>query len=139
VKITGLKKLGSCICCGDEIFHVLEYDRRPDSPLLNHPIRVGPMKEHGTQIEFLLSDGSQADISCCVDCAAAIRPEDYQTIWQAVIDRAVISLRDRPANERRRLLAQYTRIFPLALLAWRRPHGDWPQMVLDRRGPKGVA
>ena len=52
-----------CAICEGLDHHWLD-----DCDETGEPTRLGPMKENGCQIELLMSDGTEADIACCVDC-----------------------------------------------------------------------
>lgn len=129
----GPKQLGRCPCCGTECYEILEC--HVGGPLDGHPKSLGPQRECGTQIEFLLSDGTEADITCCIDCAGRLLPQDYQSIWEAIIDRVDLSCRlaKQSENERRRAVAQYTRIWPVALLRCRVVDPETNSLRVDRR------
>lgn len=130
------KRPGSCVCCGTETYEIRERVTDPDSPLHGTPSRLGPMLEQGCQIEFLMSDGSEASIACCLDCALEIRPPDYQRIWQTCIDAADFYARGRSTNERVYLLRQQMAVWPIALVRKRREGAPWrgqPGLVIDRR------
>lgn len=127
-----VKAAGCCTCCREEIYEV--YDRWTDGPLAGHPRRLGPMLEHGTQVEVLLSDGSTADIAMCLPCAQALVPEAYSALWRACVRRQNLSLQlaGRSANERKVAHAHLARLWPLALLRRRREVGDGV-LGMDRR------
>lgn len=129
----GPKKVACCLCCQQECFHVYAYDKN-EGPMKGHPVRVGPQLECWTQIEFLLSDGTEADITFCIDCAKKVKPEHYQVIWGACIDRFNMgfSISNRSANERKAGLLHLMRIYPIALLRLRRVDQEG-RLVVDRR------
>lgn len=134
------KRPGLCVCCGDEVYEVRQTVTDPDSPLHGTPVRLGPMLERGCQIELLMSDGSEASIACCLDCAGAITPADYQRIWETCIDAADFYSRGRSTNERAFLLRQQMAVWPIALVRKRRESpGAWGVptgpggLVIDRR------
>lgn len=128
------KKPGCCLGCGEEVREVREYFE--DGPLVGMPRRCGPYTEHGVQAEFLMSDGSEADITFCLDCANQIMPEDYQPIWEACLDLTDKVLSGRHANERKARLAESTKLWPVALLRCRREDPALREMVVDRRWRK---
>ena len=121
------KRPGCCICCSTEVYtvHARDDDGRPT--------RLGPMLETGCQVEFLMSDGSEADIACCVDCARTLAPEDYLPLWRGVVDANARALAHRPKNEQRRLLAASMRVWPVALKLCRREDQAAGRLVVDRR------
>ena len=50
------------------------------------PRHLGPLTKVGTQVRFLLLDGSTTDLTFCVACAEAIGPADYTAIGEAQIE-----------------------------------------------------
>lgn len=79
-----MKLVGCCTTCGCECFDISE--RFPDGHVLaGEPRRVGRMLDCGTQIEFMLSDGSLHPLTFCLDCSATILPDDYPAIWDTVV------------------------------------------------------
>lgn len=134
----GPKIAGACLACGRPCFAILQED-----PETGRPLALGAAEEHQTQIEFLLSDGSEADITFCLDCAAQVTPEHYPAIWRACIDAAEEELKGRSPNERRARLAASTQTWIMGRLRARRHDPDSPggglarQVVLDRRLPGG--
>ena len=96
---------------------------------------VGRMTDLGTQVEFLLSDGTECDVTFCTTCAAALSPGDFGAVWDAVLDATGRELADRHPTERVMKTIPMTRIWPLAILRRRRESPEQPGvMVLDRRG-----
>ena len=71
--------LGCCTRCDEPMYEIRE--THPGG----RPKKLGPMLESGTQVEFLLSDGSEVALSFCRPCADALTPADYQPIWERVI------------------------------------------------------
>ena len=130
-----VKRAGCCCCCAEPVYAVLEV--MTDGPLTGHPRRLGPQLDAGTQVEFLLSDGSEADVSFCLVCAAHLTPADYQKVWECVIDRALLAFRvaGRAATEQRMAVESYRRIFPIAVVRWRREGREINRLVVDRRRP----
>lgn len=94
------------------------------------------MLDHGTQVEFLLSDGTEADVTFCVDCAGQLAASDYHPLWSAVIEVTDRLLKFHSSNDRRRGLSRMQRQWPLAVLRWRRESPVTGAMVVDRRGPR---
>lgn len=128
-----LKKNASCLCCGEPTFEVR--DVYLEGPLAGTPRRVGRMLDTGTQVEFLMSDGSEADISFCLPCVDSLRPEHYQAVWTACLDRAELSftLSGHSPNQRKILMAQLMAVWPVALLRKRREGVEDRTLVIDRR------
>lgn len=131
-------KYACCLCCGEPVFDVLE--THAEGPFADSPARIGLMTEEGTQVEFLLSDGSVAHVAFCVTCARNLRPEHYQTVWEKNVEAhdVLCGIARRTPNQRRAILRRAMRVWPVAVLKWRRqdrnligvvPNG----LVVDRR------
>lgn len=129
-----LKRNGSCLCCGTPVYRVIEVWQ--DGPLEGTPRRVGKQLDVGTQVTFQMSDGSEADVSFCIDCAPAVRPAHYRTIWEACLDREALGLRlaGRSANERTAAMARGLKLFPVARVRRRRESEEPGMLMVDRRG-----
>ena len=96
---------------------------------------VGRMTDLGTQVEFLLSNGTECDVTFCTTCAAALSPGDFGAVWDAVLDATGRELAGRTPTERARLMAPLMRVYPMGVLRWRLESPEQPGvMVLDRRG-----
>lgn len=74
--------LGACKRCGEIVWEVIE--AKEDGT----PRKIGRMLETGTQVDFLLSDGSEVSLTLCRPCADALTPEDYQPLWARIIEAA---------------------------------------------------
>src|SRR5574341_2292917 len=118
-----LKRAGCCTCCIEPVYEVR--DTWADGPLAGHPRRLGPMLDTGTQVTLLLSDGSQADVALCLDCARHLRPEFYSALWRACLRRQDLSLElaGRSMNERKAALAHLRARWPLGRVGHRREIG----------------
>ena len=129
------KRPGQCVCCGDLIYEVRQTVADPTSPLFGTPARVGAMLVQGTQLEFLMSDGSEADIACCIGCAQELTPTEYGRVWEACVDAADASARraGRSENVRRAQVGHLMSLLPVALLRKRREGADPQTLVVDRR------
>ena len=123
------KVAGHCLCCHTACYAVLQVDPQTDRPLV-----LGAAEECQTQIEFLMNDGSEADITFCLECATDVRPEHYPAIWRTCVDALAAELADRSPNERVAKLLPYTRKWILGRLRFRRedPSGG-RRTVVDRR------
>lgn len=130
-----MKKLGCCTLCGAEVYEVKEYLDRPDSPRHGHPCRLGPMLEHGTQIVFQMSDGSEGAVAFCVTCAGRLTPGDYPAVWHLIRESNALSLADRPRNEQIESHQHFEALYPVAVLCWRREDQEAGRLMIDRRGP----
>ncbi len=128
------KRAGCCTCCGEPVYEIKAFRADSGHPLDGHPVRVGPMLDHGTQVEFLLSDGSEIDVAMCFDCATSLRPAMYQRLWRACIDRQRIAmeLAGKSPNEIAVALARLEAVWPIGLLRKRREAEG--MLVVDRRG-----
>jgi hypothetical protein len=129
------KRPGCCLACGREVYAVVDYFPA-DHPWAGQPRTLGRQLDHGTQVEFLLPDGSEADISFCVPCASRLTPADYSALWACVLDRTDATLRvaGRREAERRMTLAPLMRAWPMAKLRARREIPEMPgQLTVDRR------
>ena len=129
------KRAGCCLCCGDATYTIL------GTTLDGTPNRLGPMLPDGVQVTFLMSDGTEADVTFCVACARALRPADYPRVWDRVVDavdHAAARAQRRPV-ERRLLVRPYLTLWPLAILRWRRESAELSRLVVDRRRTEVVA
>lgn len=136
--MSDLKKLGCCVRCGREVYTILEY--HASGPLDGHPRRVGRMLDIGTQITFALSDGTEADVAFCVDCARALTPADYQAVWDACVERADFSYRHSGREAVRKLrIAKLMAVWPVGVLRWRREAPEGRALILDERFMKEAA
>lgn len=129
------KKLGCCLACERECFEVL--GTHEAGPLAGHPNRLGPMLPHGLQIGFLLSDGSEADVTFCRDCADQLQPEDYQVAWEACLVRGIQSfeISGRPRAEMVQAMLPVVQKWPIAVRYWRREAPEINRLVLARKPP----
>ena len=127
------KRLGCCVCCGAECYQVLGVQET--GPLAGHPNRLGPMLECGVQVEFLLSDGSEADVTCCVECAKTLTPEDYQRVWETCLARGIQSFEvaGRPRREMLAAMLPLFQLWPVAVKLWRREAPEINRLVLARK------
>lgn len=128
------KAKGGCVCCGDPVYVVHQINTDEASPLSGHPTRIGAPLETQTQVEFLLTDGSEADVSFCDECARNLRPAHYIHVWRACVERGILALQlaRRSANDQRLARLQGERVWPLAVLR-RRRQGPEDILVVDRR------
>lgn len=125
----GTKIAGACLCCGTPCYAILQAD-----PSTGRPLVLGAAEEHQTQVEFLLSDGSEADITFCIECAAKLEPEHYPAIWRACVEAFEAELAGRSRNERIAKLLSYTKKWILARLRHRRHDPSAPgRICIDRR------
>lgn len=144
----GPKKLGCCLACGKEVYQVLGYFT--EGPLDGHPNRVGPMltadkievpdqQAVGVQVEFLLSDGTEADVAFCRDCAAALTPADYYPAWEACIARGMLGfeIERRPRGEMLRAMVPTAQLWPVAVMLWRKEAPEINKLVLARKTEAG--
>ena len=129
----GPKRAGCCLGCGEAVYEVKQ--TWEEGPLAGSPRRLGPMLEHGCQVELLMSDGSEADITFCVTDATAITPDDLPAIWSACLDHLdlVLQLSGKSDNERRAHVAAAMRAYPVAILRKRREGVVPGMLVIDRR------
>ena len=133
----GPKRAGHCLACGEPTFEIRE--RIEPSGTRLETLKLGPMLETGTQVEFLLSDGSSAHLDFCVEDAMRLQPEDYLAAWDAVLDRTEELATALRPNERQRAIQQAARLWPIAVLRWRRQDPSTGQVVIDRRFEGKVA
>lgn len=129
-----LKAVGRCLCCAESVHDVYQVLDQPGHPLDGHPVRIGPQTALATQVEFLLSDGSEADITFCRPCADALRPAHYIEVWRACVERGDLSLRLAGRSENARLVAKARGLaqWPVGILRRRLAVEDG-QLVVDRR------
>lgn len=135
----GEKVAGQCLGCRAVIRPVLE--TIPAGPLAGHPRRLGPPTAAWTQVEWLLSDGSEADVECCVDCAASLTPADYGPLWRACVARSVLSFQAQgrwPSTAARLAITRLMQTRPMAVRLWRRlrpgeAESALPTMEVDPR------
>jgi len=116
------------------VYEIRQTREEPGHQLDGHPVRLGAQLEHGTQVTFLLANGSEADVSLCRDCAGNLRPEHYREMWRACVLRGDVSLAlaGRSANERRVAWATMLARYPIAQV--RRRHEVDGILAIDRRG-----
>ena len=128
-----MKRLGCCLRCDRECYEVL--GTHQDGPLAGHPDRLGPMLPHGVQVGFLLSDGTEADVTFCRDCAAALRPGDYQEVWEQCLDRGITSfaVAGRPRREMIAAMLAPVQKWPLAVLYWRQESRELNRLILAKK------
>jgi hypothetical protein len=137
-KVFPPKQLGRCLQCQTDLHEIREV--WPDGhPLAGEPRRLGAQLDIGTQVRFLMSNGSTADIAFCVPCAEALEPADFWPLWRACVARQDVSLRlaGRSLPVRRAEAAMLLDLFPLAIVARRRASPDGLPM-LDRRSAAEV-
>lgn len=130
-----MKQVGKCCDCSEECYEVLETYPSDDPFVPNEPRRLGAALECHTQVEFLLSDGSEADVSFCVTCAEKLRPADYPRVWDACCVRGDVDNQraGRSLNARKVAWARLQHVWPLGVLRWRRHAPASGLMVVDRR------
>lgn len=123
------KVAGCCLCCHAECYQVIARDPKTDRPLA-----LGPQLERGTQVTFMLSNGSEADITFCSACAAEITPADYPAIWSAVLRTVAASLDGLSPNQRAMRLRPYTQMWIMGRLRRRREDPEHRgRVIVDRR------
>jgi hypothetical protein len=129
--MTFTKRAGHCMACGTPTFEIRE--RQEPSGTRLEVLRLGPMLDEGTQVEMLLSDGSCVHLDFCVGCASKLTPDDYLDAWEAVLDRTEERLATTRPNERQRKVQHLARLWPMAVLRWRRQDPATGRIVPDRR------
>ena len=129
----GPKRAGRCLACQVDVYEVKQ--TWEEGPLAGSPRRLGQMLENGCQVELLMSDGSEADITFCIDDANAITPADLPAIWAACLDHLdlVLQLSGKSDNERRAHVAAAMRVYPVAILRKRREGTQPGMLMVDRR------
>ena len=129
-----VKTAGRCFCCRTPVFEILE-EFSDSHPLTGHPSRLGAPLDCGTQIELLMSNGAEADIAFCIDCARKVQPEHLWSIWETCIDRADLSFRaaGRSENERRSAVKANMDLWPVGLLRCRVYDPEVGLYRVDRR------
>ena len=129
----GPKRLACCLSCLRECFEVLGVHET--GPLAGYPSRVGPMLPHGVQVGFLLSDGTEADVTFCRDCASQLTPEEYQAAWDACVDRSILALEisGRRRREIVRAVLPLAKKWPVAVIYWRQEDREIGRLVLARK------
>ena len=136
--IVATKVLGHCLACCDAVYEVRE--AWPEGhPLAGQPRLLGKPLDTATQVRFLLSNGTTADVTFCVPCAEMLAPEDFWPCWVACVDRQDLALqlagRSEPVRRAERLKG--LAVFPLAIVGRRRASPDGLPM-LDRRSTAEV-
>lgn len=128
-----VKQAGRCLCCAQDCYEVREV--WTEGPLTGHPRRLGPQLDHATQVTFVLTDGSQADVTFCDDCARALEPAHYRALWLRIVERQDLSLTiaGRGDNDRRLSRTALLEKYPVGVVGRRREVGDG-QLGVDRRG-----
>lgn len=135
-KFSQTKRVGCCVCCGEETYDAVAYCVDEGSPLHGHPVSVGRQKVSGTLVVFLLSNGSTADISFCLDCAQALTPADYPALWTCCCNRSRLSLQlaERSLNEQKVKDAAFCALWIMARVGKCRESVDPGVLMVDRRG-----
>ncbi len=133
----GPKQVGRCLCCQDDCYEVLEV--WTDGSLEGHPRRLGKQLECGTQVEFLMSNGTETDITFCITCANELTIEHYQDIWEACIDRDRLDmlLTGARLNDVKMATLKSQAIFPMDILLFRKIHPETDRLYVDRRRNNG--
>lgn len=127
----GPKRAGHCVACGEATYEITE--RIEPSGTRLETLTLGRMLDSGTQVECLMSDGSCVHIDMCVGCAMRLEPEDYLAAWEAILDRTEVYAQRRRPNERQRAIQHLARLWPMAVLRWRRQDPTTGALVIDRR------
>ena len=128
----GPKVLGRCLQCQVDCHEILAVFP-DDSPLAGTPATIGRQLPHGTQVRFLLSTGSVADVLFCRTCADALAPADYWPVWRACLalgDR-MLAVGARALSVRRLARQAGMALFPIAIVGRRYAPNGVPMM--DRR------
>jgi hypothetical protein len=131
----GPKMPGHCLACKQAVYEILEVRVEPGHPMDGWPLRMGRPLDHQTQIELLMSDGSEADILFCLACAKKVTAVDYMAIWQACIEAndLVLSVAGRSENERKMHRAKMMAIWPVTVGLLRRHDATTGLLIVDRR------
>lgn len=80
---SGTKQVGCCTCCDGECYEITE--RYPQGHVYEgQPRRVRHQYETAQRVDFLLSDGTRMDITCCDDCGT-VPVEDYPKLWAKLL------------------------------------------------------
>ena len=130
----GPKQAGRCLACQVDV-HEFKQVHPDGHPRAGAPARLGPQLDHGTQLTLQMSNGAEADIAFCIECANQVRPAHLQEIWSACIDATEVSLRalGRSENQITHAVARQMRLWPVAIL-WKRRHAMVPGgVMIDRR------
>lgn len=89
-----MKKPGCCTLCEKEVFEVKQ--RFTEAPLERWPRFVGRPAEEAMRLTFTLSDGSEADITFCRECAKTAH-DRFDEIWRICTDAAWFENENRAA------------------------------------------
>lgn len=129
----GPKQSGRCLACSQDVYEIRSVYDAPH-PLAGHPKALGPPLPNQTQVRFLLANGTTADVAFCLDCAAALEPDDFWPIWRACVARNDLALKlaGRSETVRRADWLAMSEWFPLAIVARRTASPDGLPMM-DRR------
>lgn len=125
--------MGLCLRCNREVYEI--HERGTQGATDGKPNRIGPMLEWGTQVCFLLSDGSSVDVAMCLECANSLAVEEFQAVWDLVCEksRAIQVAAGRSENQVKACLTDLMSKFPLAILHKRREGVIPGTLVIDRR------
>lgn len=139
----GTKSYGRCCCCSTDVYDVLE--TFAEGPCAGENARVGLMKDDGTQVEVMLSDGSVAHFDMCVSCAMNLQPEYLLAMWDTHVRRTddFARLAKKRDAQRRAEVRAAARVYPVGVIKWRRQDRELAMqravpdgLVIDRRKPR---
>lgn len=72
---------GCCSLCDTPVFEVMarwdEGEKRAGEPK-----QLGAPNEDSVRVSFLLMNGRTTDMTLCGECAGALNPEQYTTLWR---------------------------------------------------------
>jgi len=82
--MSDVKKTGCCTLCDAEVYEIISYF--PDGPLLGFPRKIGKALPNAYTVDYILTEGSIASLTCCESCRAdMINEAFFPAIWAKVM------------------------------------------------------
>lgn len=78
------KKAHACSSCDAELWDALTRFEAPH-PFEDQIRKAGAVHEDAMRVTFVLTDGSNANMSMCRACADALQPSDLPKLWRRVM------------------------------------------------------
>lgn len=82
--MSDVKKIGSCTLCDAEVYEIKTVFS--EGPMLGFPRNVGKALPNAYTVNYVLTDGSLASLTCCESCRADMLNEEFfPAIWAKVM------------------------------------------------------
>ena len=78
------KRASCCSACHREVFDAISRFEEPH-PYAGQIQRAGAPHADAVRVTFVLTDGSRANMTFCVDCETKIAPENLPDVWRNVM------------------------------------------------------